>query len=107
MAGARVLGSKLSHSIHQHGRGGSHWPVGWSLRGQSGRSSGGNWRGRSLRGAESLGGGVVGRDEDRRSEVEGSVAIIGGVVVMMGGAAVVRSSEAGSETHGGDGAIGS
>src|SRR3954468_9045519 len=59
-----------------------------------------------VRRTESLGGGVVGRGEDGRGEVEGAVAIIGGVVVMMGEAVVVRSSEAGSETGGGDGAIG-
>src|SRR3954465_14692500 len=58
-------------------------------------------------GAESLGSGVAGRGEDGRGEVEGAVATIGGVVVMMGEeAVVVRSSEAGSETGGGDGAIG-
>src|SRR4051812_13575758 len=60
-----------------------------------------------VRGVESLGGGVAGRGEDGRGEVEGAVATIGGVVVMMGEEAVlVRSSEAGSETGGGDGAIG-
>src|SRR3954464_3416470 len=60
-----------------------------------------------VRGAESLGGGVPGRGEDGRGEVEGAVATISGVVVMMGEeAVVVRSSEAGSETGGGDGAIG-
>src|SRR3954462_6558602 len=60
-----------------------------------------------VRRAESLGGGVAGRGEDGRGEVEGAVATIGGVVVMMGEEAVaVRSSEAGSETGGGDRAIG-
>src|SRR3954470_20914679 len=60
-----------------------------------------------VRGAESLGVGVAGQGEDGRGEVEGAVATIGGVVVMMGEEAVgVRSSEAGTETGGGDGASG-
>src|ERR1041385_351382 len=52
--------------------------------------------------ASGCGCGEVGRDE-----VEGPVAIIGEVVVRMGKEVVVTGSETGSESRGGDGAIGS
>ena len=60
-----------------------------------------------IRGAETLGGGAVRRGEFGRGDVGGAVAVIGGVFVRMGEVVVVRSSEAGSEILGGDGAIGS
>src|SRR4051812_40740406 len=56
---------------------------------------------------ETLGGGAVGRGEAGRGDLEGAVAIIGGVVSIIGEAVVMRRSETGSEIRGGDGAIGS